>query len=107
MTVSTALFQENKTKSLKPVKMEVVKSEPFELVGICQTIEKSYFRLTSAPDPNDVRPEPVLAKALKLVLSKWQNKLSSYRYIDDQFRAIRQDLTLQRIQSSLTVQVYE
>lgn len=74
MTVSTALFTENKTKSLKPVKMEAVKTEIFELVGTCQTIEKSYFRLTSAPDPSDVRPEPVLAKALKVVLKKWESK---------------------------------
>lgn len=34
------------------------------LVGTCQDLEKSYFRLTSAPDPATVRPEAVLKKAL-------------------------------------------
>ena len=32
--------------------------------GTNTTLEKSYFRLTSAPDPATVRPQPVLEKAL-------------------------------------------
>jgi len=28
--------------------------------GTCTVVEKFYFRLTSAPDPAKVRPEPVL-----------------------------------------------
>jgi len=45
--------------------------------------------LTSAPDPKDVRPEHVLKKSLKLILSKWKNKQTDYRYIDEQFRSMR------------------
>lgn len=75
--------------------------------GTCQTLEKSYFRLTSAPDPADVRPEEVLQKSLKLMSGKWKRKEADYRYIDDQFRSMRQDLTIQRIQNSLAVKVYE
>lgn len=28
--------------------------------GTCTVVEKHYFRLTQAPDPSKVRPEPVL-----------------------------------------------
>jgi len=52
-------------------------------------VEKNYFRLTSAPDPAKVRPEPVLKQALKLLKSKWENKAADYIYIDDQFRSLR------------------
>ena len=47
------------------------------------TVEKSYFRLTQAPDPSDVRPEPVLLEALKMLESKWTTKKADYKYIDD------------------------
>lgn len=32
--------------------------------GTCWEVEKSYYRLTSKPDPSTVRPEPVLQQAL-------------------------------------------
>jgi len=51
--------------------------------GECMTVEKSYFRLTRAPDPSEVRPEPVLIEALKMLESKWGNKKTDYKYIDD------------------------
>ena len=51
--------------------------------GTCMTVEKSYFRLTQAPDPSEVRPEPVLFEALKMLESKWNNRKADYKYIDD------------------------
>jgi len=75
--------------------------------GTCQTVEKPYFRLTGPPNPAEVRPEEVLEESLKLMQKKWKRRLNDYRYIDEQFRSIRQDLTVQRIQNSLTVRVYE
>lgn len=33
---------------------------PATCKGTCQTVEKPYFRLTSAPDPAEVRPEEIL-----------------------------------------------
>lgn len=51
--------------------------------GTCQNIEKSYFRLTSAPDPSDVRPEEILNLALKMISKKWKNRETDYRYIDE------------------------
>lgn len=51
--------------------------------GTCQVLEKSYFRLTSAPDPAEVRPEDILQQALKLMNKKWKKRLADYRYIDE------------------------
>jgi hypothetical protein len=38
--------------------------------GTNTKLEKSYFRLTSAPDPTTVRPEPVLREALAALIAK-------------------------------------
>ena len=37
---------------------------PVAIVGTCTDLEKSYFRLTSEPDPETVRPAAVLVRAL-------------------------------------------
>ena len=51
--------------------------------GTCLTLEKTYFRLTSAPDPADVRPEEVLTRAIEWITKKWANKQADYKYVDD------------------------
>lgn len=75
--------------------------------GTCQDLEKSYFRLTAAPDPYQVRPESVL----KLAYARLQTALASgnagYFYACDQLKGMRQDLTVQRIRSPLAVLIYE
>jgi hypothetical protein len=76
------------------------------VVGTCEVLEKRYFRLTSAPIPSQVRPEPVLRKTLELLKKKWRSE-SNYGYICDQFKSMRQDLTVQRIRNEFTVTVYE
>ncbi|KAJ5788460.1 hypothetical protein N7457_003450 [Penicillium paradoxum] len=76
------------------------------VIGRCQTLEKNYFRLTSAPNPDTVRPLPVLQKALDLLKKKWKNE-GNYGYICDQFKSLRQDLTVQHIRTEFTVVVYE
>jgi len=57
--------------------------------GYSREIEKPYFRLTSAPDPSEVRPEIILAESLAMLKKKWDKKSSDYKYIDDQFRSLR------------------
>lgn len=90
----------------------------FAIKGTCQDLEKRYLRLTSAPDPSTVRPENVLINALKWVKKRWRKrkKYSSqadmeaktpYMWASEQLKSIRQDLTVQHIQNSFTVNVYE
>lgn len=74
--------------------------------GTSQELEKEYLRLTSAPDPSTVRPEPVLNKSLKMLLNKWKSS-PDYLYTCEQFKSIRQDLTVQGIKNEFTVLVYE
>ncbi|KAI2618777.1 SAC3/GANP/Nin1/mts3/eIF-3 p25 family-domain-containing protein [Hypoxylon sp. NC1633] len=76
------------------------------IVGLNQSLEKRYLRLTAAPKPADVRPEHILHQTLDLLKKKWR-KDANYNYICDQFKSLRQDLTVQRIRNNFTVSVYE
>ena len=76
------------------------------VVGRCQDLEKKYFRLTSAPNPDTVRPLVVLEKTLDFLKKKWK-KENNYSYICDQFKSLRQDLTVQHVKTDFTVNVYE
>lgn len=76
------------------------------IVGTCTKLEKGYLRLTSAPKPSMVRPEHILHQTLDLLKKKWRQE-SNYNYICDQFKSLRQDLTVQRIRNEFTVSVYE
>ena len=67
--------------------------EEFSIEGTSQALEKPYLRLTSAPDPSAVRPLAVLRLSLAHVLSRWQQN-RDYHYTCEQFKSIRQDLTV-------------
>lgn len=58
----------------------------FAIKGTCQELEKSYFRLTSAPHPSTVRPEKVLKKALDRLVKMVASKEVNYFYAQDQFK---------------------
>lgn len=75
--------------------------------GTCTDLEKSYFRLTSAPDPATVRPEPVLHRALARLVRLIASGEVNYFYAQDQFKGMRQDCVVQAVQGPLAVAVYE
>ncbi|KAI1176801.1 SAC3/GANP/Nin1/mts3/eIF-3 p25 family-domain-containing protein [Nemania sp. FL0916] len=76
------------------------------LVGLNTDLEKRYLRLTAAPKPEHVRPEAILHQTLDFLKKKWR-KENNYNYICDQFKSLRQDLTVQHIRNEFTVSVYE
>ncbi|KAG2437531.1 hypothetical protein HYH02_011174 [Chlamydomonas schloesseri] len=77
------------------------------VVGTSNNLEKSYFRLTSQPDPATVRPEPVLTRALDRLVRLIAAREATYFYSLDQFKGMRQDCTVQHLRNALTVRVYE
>ena len=83
------------------------KTEQYAVIGTCKTLEKRYLRLTAAPDPALVRPEPVLAQWLAKLEKLWAKREKEWKYIEDQMRAIRQDLTVQNLRGPFTTRVYE
>jgi len=80
--------------------------DKYTIKGTCTEIEKKYYRLTSAPNPATVRPEPVLRKALQHIKLKWKEN-PNYEFTIDQLKSIRQDMTVQHIKNDLAIDVYE
>ena len=79
----------------------------FVVCGTASALEKSYFRLTSAPDPATVRPEAVLSRALQRLNGLLRSGAVNYFYAQDQFKGLRQDCTVQHLRSPLAAAVYE
>eukprot|EP00928_Gymnodinium_smaydae_P090025 TRINITY_DN7388_c0_g1_i1.p1 TRINITY_DN7388_c0_g1~~TRINITY_DN7388_c0_g1_i1.p1 ORF type:complete len:768 (+),score=113.50 TRINITY_DN7388_c0_g1_i1:236-2539(+) len=80
--------------------------EEAPVAGSSTDLERPYFRLTSEPRASDVRPLPVLKQAFELLLDKWKNK-RDWAYASEMLRSIQQDLTVQMIRDTLTIEVYE
>ncbi|KAH7134362.1 SAC3/GANP/Nin1/mts3/eIF-3 p25 family-domain-containing protein [Dactylonectria macrodidyma] len=95
---------ESEYKSLRSPSPPPPSSGP--IVGTCEILEKKYLRLTAPPVPAKVRPEHILRQTLDFLKKKWK-KESNYSYICDQFKSMRQDLTVQHIKDDFTVSVYE
>lgn len=63
--------------------------ESMKIEGTCTDLEKPYYRLTEIPESADVRPEPVLRKAVVHVLNKFSRGECDVHFVVDQFRSIR------------------
>mmetsp|Transcript_42444 Transcript_42444/g.50933 ORF Transcript_42444/g.50933 Transcript_42444/m.50933 type:complete len:614 (+) Transcript_42444:103-1944(+) len=75
--------------------------------GICHNLEKQYLRLTAPPKANMVRPRRILSEHLINLKTRWSARECEYVWLCSQLKAVRQDLTVQRINDYLTVDVYE
>ncbi|KAF1743410.1 hypothetical protein MXB_5198 [Myxobolus squamalis] len=74
--------------------------------GTSKALEKYYLRLTNEPDPSLVRPLSALVKSFDHVMKIWTEN-RNYSYASEQFKSIRQDLTIQGIRNEFSVGVYE
>ena len=88
-------------------KLDETDYENMTIRGTCQTLEKDYLRLTAPPRAELVRPLPILQQHLQNLKVERANKNRDYLWYCSQLKAIRQDCTVQRIQNSFTVDVYE
>ena len=103
----TTLSQRNQHRNGSGREDVVMHDEPEgPVVGRSTALEKKYFRLTAPPNPDTVRPLPVLRQALDLLKKKWRAE-NNYAYICDQFKSLRQDLTVQHVKNDFSVHVYE
>eukprot|EP01065_Artemidia_motanka_P046172 TRINITY_DN6938_c0_g1_i2.p1 TRINITY_DN6938_c0_g1~~TRINITY_DN6938_c0_g1_i2.p1 ORF type:complete len:454 (+),score=142.82 TRINITY_DN6938_c0_g1_i2:518-1879(+) len=82
------------------------------IVGRCEDLEKRYTRPAADRewDPAQVRGPDVLRKALVHVLQKggsFDSEEEELRYMNEQMKSIRQDLTVQHVMTPLTTEAYE
>ena len=79
-TVSQDVLERRRSRfagKSEPPATELRRIEPRRLeepiVGRCTRLEKAYFRLTTVPNPDEIRPEPVLKEAYKRLKSLWKS----------------------------------
>ncbi|CAM9892067.1 unnamed protein product [Chrysoparadoxa australica] len=106
------VYRDSSGKSSRPHAFELDENgeidwDSLTIKGNCTKLRKEYFRLTSAPNPDTVRPKPILEQALAALELDWQRREHDYVWMCSQMKAIRQDATVQRIKDDFTVKVYE
>jgi hypothetical protein len=94
--------------------------ERMTVKGTCTVLEKQYLRLTSPPKSELVRPQRILEEHLSHLKASYygyrergsndrvhNGRSRDYSWYCSQMKAIRQDLTVQRIINAFAVDVYE
>eukprot|EP00538_Stauroneis_constricta_P000011 CAMPEP_0119549236 /NCGR_PEP_ID=MMETSP1352-20130426/2987_1 /TAXON_ID=265584 /ORGANISM="Stauroneis constricta, Strain CCMP1120" /LENGTH=773 /DNA_ID=CAMNT_0007594741 /DNA_START=161 /DNA_END=2482 /DNA_ORIENTATION=- len=91
-------------------KLDEADYEQMTVKGTCTVLEKEYLRLTAPPRAELVRPKPILEQHvanLKAEYERNKTKKRDYLWFCSQFKAVRQDCTVQRLQGELAVDAYE
>eukprot|EP00797_Seminavis_robusta_P030856 Sro656_g182390.1 Leukocyte receptor cluster member 8 homolog (488) ;mRNA; r:24395-26494 len=90
-------------------KLDETDYEQMKVKGSCRKLEKQYLRLTAPPKAELVRPLEILQQHLFNLKTEWKSKKTrrDYLWFCAEMKAVRQDLTVQHIQNSFTVQAYE
>ncbi|KAJ4475993.1 SAC3/GANP/Nin1/mts3/eIF-3 p25 family-domain-containing protein [Lentinula edodes] len=81
----------------------VIDWDRFTIVGTSREIFKDYIRLTDAPKPETIRPYAVLQETLVQLKKRWREKCS-YDWICNQFKSLRQDLTVYEIHARMALE---
>lgn len=81
-------------------------SSQHKFVGTSTALEKPYLRLTDFPKAENVRPLPILIKALVHVKSQYIQH-EDFEWANEQLKSIRQDVTVQHIRNKFVLDVYE
>ncbi len=89
-------------------KLDEADFEMMTVKGTCTRLEKEYLRLTAPPRAELVRPQYILEQHFDNLVKEWKSKSRrDYLWFCSQFKALRQDCRVQRIQNSFCVRVYE
>jgi len=75
--------------------------------SLFSVLSQDYLRLTSPPSPSSVRTVSTLSKWHSHLVALIKSSTYLYPYLCSQYKSIRQDLTVQRINTAFTVRVYE
>jgi len=75
-------------------------------VGTSPSLEKPYLRLTTFPKAEDVRPLPVLERALQHIKARYHTE-EDFAWANEQLKSVRQDITVQGLRNYFVLEVYE
>jgi hypothetical protein len=81
-------------RPMTPDDVSMEESVQGALVGTNESLEKEYLRLTDVPDPARIRPLRVLRKTFAMLCDKIQQGVPYKNYLWEQFKSLRQDLTV-------------
>ncbi|ODV63699.1 Thp3p ASCRUDRAFT_5647 [Ascoidea rubescens DSM 1968] len=113
---TTTTFKLDPYKHFQKESEEINPKNLTPIVGLNTNLEKNYYNSSSTILPTQVRPLKILNQTFNLLLEKFNsnnNKINNnkpnipYNYFWNQFKSMRQDLTVQSIQNELTKNVYE